>query len=122
MNLGKDSTITTKHSITLYAGNGYSAYLWSNNSTAGNITLQGSVLGLGTYTYSVTVTDVWGCSGSGSVNISVVPPSPSISGILQYEDNTLRPLDSTKVYLSDTLKTILDSSSTNSLGKYIFTK
>ena len=122
VNLGKDSIITTKHSITLYPGNGYSSYLWSNNATSGNITLQGSVVGLGKFNYSVTVTDLWGCSGSDSINVTVVPPSPTISGFVRYEDNSLRYLDSTKVYLSDTLNALIDSVSTNALGKYIFSK
>lgn len=56
---------------TIDAGNGYVSYLWSNGST-GQTT---QVLNEGSY--SVTVTDSYGCKGSAAVTINntVMPPS-----------------------------------------------
>lgn len=56
--------ICTGHSITLDAGAGYSAYLWSNGATTQTITVDS------TYSYNVTVTQN-GCPG-GSANPTTV--------------------------------------------------
>lgn len=55
---------------TLSAGVGFAAYSWSNGSTTSNILVQTS----GTYT--VTVSDANGCSGSTSAVFTVLPFSP----------------------------------------------
>jgi hypothetical protein len=54
--------------LKLNAGPGFSTYLWSNNSTTQNITVTQS----GTYT--VTVSNIAGCTGSGTVQATIPPP------------------------------------------------
>lgn len=62
-------------SLTLDAQNAGSNYLWSDNSTGQ--TLTATVSG----TYSVTVTDTYGCEGSDDITLTINPlPSVSISG------------------------------------------
>jgi hypothetical protein len=63
INLGND--ISACSVATIDAGNQYSAYLWSNGSTATNITVTQSG------TYSVTVTNSVGCTASDMVNINI---------------------------------------------------
>lgn len=61
-------------STVLFAGNGYATYLWSNGSTVPFITIGDSG------TYSVTVSNLAGCSGSDSVQVSLnQPPVVSIT-------------------------------------------
>jgi len=61
--------------VSLDAGSGYSAYFWSNGSTAPVI----SVVAGGSY--SVTVTDGNGCTGESAAAINIpAPPSVSITG------------------------------------------
>ena len=63
------------NTTTLDAGAGYTSYQWS--SPGSNQTLSVSTSG----TYSVTVTDVNGCTGTASTNVTVNPlPVPSITG------------------------------------------
>ncbi len=66
-------------STTLSVGT-YSSYLWSTGSTTQNTTvttLNNPV--------TVTVTDVTGCTGTASVNVSLnTPPNPTIIGTLVY--------------------------------------
>jgi gliding motility-associated-like protein len=60
---------------TLDAGPGYATYQWSNSSGAQSVT----VTQAGTYT--VSVTDAFGCAGSGSVQVTNYPqPQPVIQG------------------------------------------
>jgi hypothetical protein len=62
-------------STLLYAGAGYTTYLWSTDETTPGILV--STPG----EYEVTVTDDNGCEGSGSVSAFFTPsPTPSISG------------------------------------------
>ncbi len=68
---------------TLSVGTGFASYAWSNNGSSSQITV--STPG----TYSVTVTDAFGCSGDASVNVSqFVAPSPQINGSLSFCTNT----------------------------------
>ncbi|MBK8845766.1 MAG: T9SS type A sorting domain-containing protein [Bacteroidetes bacterium] len=59
-NLGPDSTLCIGQSYMLDPG-AFNTYLWSNGSTAGNITT------LNSGTYTVTVTDINGCKSADSV-------------------------------------------------------
>ena len=60
---------------TLTAQSGFSSYLWSTGST--NVTINPTVSG----TYTVTVTNAFGCSGVSSQSVTVnATPAPSISG------------------------------------------
>ncbi|MEO8150961.1 MAG: choice-of-anchor L domain-containing protein [Bacteroidia bacterium] len=60
----------------LDAGLGYSIYQWSNGAN-------GQVINTGVSgTYTVTVTDLIGCTGSANINLAVNPnPTPSINGV-----------------------------------------
>jgi hypothetical protein len=120
INLGKDTTIASNHSVILNAGNGYPHYLWNDNTMLSTLTVNGSVYGLGVFPFHVTVTDAYGCSGSDSVTVTIVKPVPAISGIAQYENNAHTPLASVKVYLLDSVKARIDSVTTDLQGKYIF--
>ena len=55
-------------SVTLYAGNGFSSYIWSNGSTNSSITVGQ------TNTYKVTVTVNSNCSSTGGLSVNAVPP------------------------------------------------
>lgn len=73
------TTFCSGGSTTLEADSGYSSYMWSNNSTSASIT----VATAGTYT--VTVTDNDGCTGSSSVMVTESSSlMPTISGDLSF--------------------------------------
>jgi hypothetical protein len=65
VNLGADISFCMNNSAMIDAGNGFSSYLWSDNST--NQTLNVNTAG----TYSVVVTDNNGCEDSDTVNVNV---------------------------------------------------
>lgn len=68
---------------TLSVNAGFASYSWSNGSTNSQISVSTP------NTYSVTVTDAFGCSGNTSVSVSqFVPPSPQITGALSFCTNT----------------------------------
>jgi hypothetical protein len=82
-------------STTLTAAAGFASYLWSTGSTAQFITV--STPG----TYTVTVTDGNGCSGSNSIVVSVFPaPVPVISGTLTFCGGTSTTLNAGPGYSS----------------------
>jgi trimeric autotransporter adhesin len=69
------SPYTCNGQLSLDAGTGFSTYQWSNNLTGSNITVTQS------NTYTVTVTDLNGCSGTATVAAAIpAPPSVSIAG------------------------------------------
>ncbi|HKK67892.1 MAG TPA: T9SS type A sorting domain-containing protein [Bacteroidales bacterium] len=76
VNLGPDVYINNAQSTTLDAGM-YSAYEWSNGETSQTTTIDGSVLGAGDFTYSVTVTDAYGCQNSDEIEVHI----EDVSGI-----------------------------------------
>ncbi len=85
VNLGSDQTICDTTTITLDAGNPGSTYIWSTGGTSQTEDILGSDLTIGLNTVSVDVTSAAGCTGTGSVDITVTvcdginDPSVSIS-------------------------------------------
>ena len=67
--LGADTTITNNASLFLDAGNGNN-YLWSDGSDQPTLTVDGTQLPKGTYTYWVEVS-ANGCEGTDSINVAV---------------------------------------------------
>lgn len=63
VNLGADTALCNGNIVTLYAGQ-YENYVWSNGLNVGTINIANS----GTYT--VTVSDDFGCSGTDNIDIS----------------------------------------------------
>jgi uncharacterized repeat protein (TIGR03803 family) len=70
VNLGKDTTISSKQSITLKAGNGFDSYLWSNNAATNQIKIDSATFGLGKKTYWVKVTQK-GCVGYDTILVTI---------------------------------------------------
>lgn len=72
--LGNDTTICINHTILLDAGSGNGLiYLWSDGSTNQTLSIDGSILGTGVYSYSVTVTNANLCEESKTLEITVDP-------------------------------------------------
>jgi trimeric autotransporter adhesin len=72
-------SICQGQNTTLSATPGYSGYLWSTGGALANTSVNA------TGAYTVTVTDVNGCTGTTSSNVTVNPlPVPSISGTLAF--------------------------------------
>ena len=72
VNLGPNQT-QCGGSVTLDAQNAGSTYLWSNNATTQTISVSSSG------TYSVVVTNAGGCTGSGTVNVTInTPPTVNL--------------------------------------------
>ncbi len=71
VDLGEDVNITITESVTLDAGAGYTAYLWSDASTEQTLNLQASDLGVGNFEYSVLVEDANTCENSDTIIVNV---------------------------------------------------
>ena len=71
--IGMDTTIDHGDSILLIAGT-YDSYLWSTGATTASIWAHADSLGAGVHLFSITVIDTNGCSGSDSIQITVLPP------------------------------------------------
>jgi hypothetical protein len=67
-----NDTICLSHVAILDAGV-WSSYAWSTGATSQTIQVVGSVLGVGTHPFSVTVTDANGCDGTASFTLIVDP-------------------------------------------------
>ena len=71
VDLGNNITISPEDIIVLDAGEGFVSYLWNDNSTNQTLTVDGSVLGEGIFTYFVEVTDENGCTGSDTIVVTI---------------------------------------------------
>lgn len=71
VDLGPNQTICVNQSTTLDAENPGASYLWSNATTGQTITVDGATAGVGTYNYSVTVTDSVGCTATDAITVTV---------------------------------------------------
>lgn len=71
VNLGPNQTICHDAQITLNAGSNFSSYSWSTGASTQYITVDATVVGIGTFPYSVTVTNANDCQGSGNIVITV---------------------------------------------------
>ena len=69
-NIGRDTTIEQKASLTLNAGS-YNTYQWQDNSVSKTYTVNGNTQGIGKKTYWVKVSGNNGCYGTDSITISV---------------------------------------------------
>ncbi|MCF8298285.1 MAG: FG-GAP-like repeat-containing protein [Saprospiraceae bacterium] len=72
INLGNDTAIGINDSIILDAGAGFLSYIWSNNGYTQTQMIYGSSLGLGTFTFYVSVLDSNICQNSDTIVITVV--------------------------------------------------
>jgi hypothetical protein len=70
VDLGTDQVIKDNQTVTLDAGS-FSTYNWNTGETTQSIVVDGSVTGVGTFTYDVVVTDENGCSNADSVDVEV---------------------------------------------------
>ena len=83
VDLGNDTALCTGESLYLDAGAGYASYLWSTGHSTQDLTVDT------TATYSVTVTSIEGCEGSGDINVNVqsVYDATITTATLVYCDN-----------------------------------
>ena len=72
ISLGDDFTLPRDSSAALTPGTGFEKYEWSTNDTTEILALEGMDLTNGNYTYTVEVTDSFGCISSASISITVV--------------------------------------------------
>ena len=68
-NLGNDTTICYNDSVTIHAPLGFAGYQWNTGDTTNFI----SVIPTDTTTYTVTVTNEYGCTASDDITINVRP-------------------------------------------------
>jgi hypothetical protein len=71
VNLGAAQTICLNETVTLNGPSGMANYTWTTGASSSSVTLTGSVLGVGPHNIGLNVTDSFGCTGSGSVTITV---------------------------------------------------
>ncbi len=74
IDLGNDVTINLSQNIVLDAGTGFSSYLWNTGAIKQTLLVKGSVIGYGSHTYSVTVTNSESCQASDSIHVIVRNP------------------------------------------------
>ncbi|MBK7342390.1 MAG: gliding motility-associated C-terminal domain-containing protein [Saprospiraceae bacterium] len=87
-NIIGDATLCTGESTTLNPGSFFSAYLWSGNQSSSTISVSTSG------TYSVTVTNAAGCTGTDAFDVTVFPnPTPDITGTLSFCEGSSTTLD-----------------------------
>ncbi len=70
VNLASASTVCVNSSMTLDAGADGTSYIWNTGATTQTITADTNGYGVGTFTYSVDVTNADGCSNNGTTDIT----------------------------------------------------
>ena len=80
VDLGEDISVEENQIFVLSVDETYAEYLWSTGETTNSIEVYGEVLGLGTHTISVTVTDFNTCTGSDQITITVTPTVEVLNG------------------------------------------
>lgn len=70
IDLGIDSVLCADESYTLDAGAGYASYNWATGDIANTVTLDTALLGLGSFSVWVVVTDANGCEGTDTVVVT----------------------------------------------------
>ncbi|MFW5725930.1 MAG: T9SS type A sorting domain-containing protein, partial [Bacteroidota bacterium] len=83
VDLGPDSTICHNLSITLDAGAGYDAYIWSTGETSQSITIDSLSTGLGTHMITVIITDSLGCTDTDTIMVTI----EDCTGIHEFSSN-----------------------------------
>jgi hypothetical protein len=69
--LGQDTSIFNNEILILDAGNGFFQYLWQDGSGLSTYEVDGSLSGLGTFEYSVEVTNLELCSSTDTIFVTV---------------------------------------------------
>lgn len=80
ISLGEDFRLSIDSSARLSPGQGFSKYEWGNGSVAPIINIRGEQLGLGEHTFSVSVTNRYGCISADSITVTVA----IINGVRSY--------------------------------------
>lgn len=115
-NAGSDTTIYLNSctDITATGAGPGGTYLWSNNSTNATIHLCPNVTSI----YTVTITNIYGCTDDDDVIITVVD-GPDITGLVYYLNNWLTPMNKTDVNLIQG-GSIVHTTQTDGSGFYHF--
>ena len=71
VDLGNDTVIMSTDTIILNAGTGFSEYAWQDGSTSLQFPVFGPQLGVGEYTFYVSVIDGNGCHGSDTIAVTI---------------------------------------------------
>jgi len=70
VNLGSDLIFCNNETVILNAGSSFNSYLWNTSDTTQTIAVSGSVWGIGTHPFSITVTDTNGCVGKDTILVT----------------------------------------------------
>jgi len=117
VNLGPDTSLCPGDSLVLNATNPNCTYLWSNSTTDSTLTVNS------TGTYSVTVTNASGCTGTDSINVSFNGITPTITGALSFCTGSYTTLSVDSGYVSYIWSTFatVDTIHVTSSGTYSVT-
>ncbi|MHC1706707.1 MAG: C25 family cysteine peptidase [Bacteroidales bacterium] len=112
INLGNDTTLGIGQSLVLTPGPGFDSYLWSTGETdvSISVTLSGN--------YSVTITDIYGCSSYDSIQVNIIIVD-TLSGSVSYSNTVQTPLG--EIFLN--LKSgniLINTTESQSNGHFVF--